>query len=125
MLHNTLYFYFARTPAMKKPALLSALLFVCVLIFTVKLNAQSTFQKAYGGSSTEFGYSIKPTYDSGYVMLGSSMSFMGGYYDMVLIKFDKFHNMQWSRAYGDGPQQGNNIAYEIIQTTDSAFVISG
>ena len=37
-------------------------------------NAQITFQKKYGGVSSETGYSVKQTFDGGYIMSKQSLT---------------------------------------------------
>lgn len=102
-----------------------AFLFTCVVLLpALNTTAQITMQRAYGGTQPDYGYCIRPTFDSGYVLTGATSSFNAGFYDIFLIKLDKYYNVQWSRVYGDGPLQGNNQGYETIQTTDSGFVIA-
>ncbi len=77
--------------------------------------------KTYGGSSSDYGHSIKETADSGFVIAGYSNSFgIGG--DVYLIRTDADGNHLWSKTYGG---TGTDIGWSVQQTLDGGFAIGG
>ena len=63
-------------------------------IYLLKVDSNGTFQwsKAIGGIGIEWGYSVKQTFDKGYVVAGYTNSFGNGGYDMYLVKTDSAGN---------------------------------
>ena len=99
-------------------------------LFVVKLDHNGSFEweKCYGGSGMEIGYSILETFDGGYLLAGSTNSNDGdvfgakGNFDAWIVKIDSIGNIQWSKCYGGSMI---DIAYSIIQTADGCFVFTG
>jgi hypothetical protein len=54
--------------------------------------AQITFQKTFGGTAADLGYSIQQTMDGGYIITGYAYSFGSGFSDVYLIKIDTNRN---------------------------------
>ena len=86
------------------------------------------WEKSLGGTYIDNAYSIKQTFDSGYIVAGSSSSIDGdvsgnhGAGDAWLVKLDYAGIIQWQHCYG-----GTNWEWSasIIQTTDSGYVFTG
>ena len=89
---------------MKKILLLS-------IIFITKLNvnAQTTFQKAYGGLAMDEAKSVRQTTDGGYILGGRSGSNsspdksennLGFGYDYWVVKLNAGGIMQWENTIG-------------------------
>ncbi len=84
--------------------------------------------KCYGGSQSDYAYSIQQTTDSGYIVGGYSESNDGdvngnkGGYDYWILKLDKNGDTLWTKSYG-----GSNAEYtrSIKQTTDGGYIIAG
>jgi hypothetical protein len=103
-----------------------------ILIFILRSFAQAPsiqWQKSYGGSSYDYGYSIQQTtFDNGYVMLGNTESNDGdisgnhGLDDYVVIKTNSSGVLQWQKSYG-----GTNyeVGTCIKQTPDGGFILCG
>jgi hypothetical protein len=85
-------------------------------------QAQTQFQLAIGGAGGDRAYSIIRTTDGGYAMAGYTDSFVGGNFDMYIVKLDSSGNLQWSRTVGG---TGIDVAYSIIQTTDGGYAVAG
>ncbi|MBI4931290.1 MAG: T9SS type A sorting domain-containing protein [Bacteroidetes bacterium] len=68
---------------MKKLFLISTIF----LTLTVA-HGQTTFQKTYGGTNADVGYSVEQTSDGGFVIAGYTPSFGAGNNDVYLIKTD-------------------------------------
>lgn len=83
-----------------------------------------TFQKTYGGTGIDQGYFIRQTFDSGYIITGSTQSYgAGGLFDDVyLIRIDENGDTLWTKTYGG---EVYSYGYSVEQTSDSGFVITG
>lgn len=98
------------------------------LVFTMLLSvnfifAQSVmFAKKYGGSGYDYGYSVKQTFDNGYIIAGSTTSYGSGGSDAYLVKIDSNGYQMWNQLFG-----GINIdkGFSIKETNDSGLVIAG
>jgi hypothetical protein len=82
------------------------------------------WNKTYGGSSNDVGYSVKQTSDRGYVIVGRSNSYASYSYDFWVIKIDSNGIEQWNRSY-DFNNGVADIGRSIIQTNDNGYIIIG
>ena len=88
------------------------------------------WQHNYGGSLQDRGYSIAPTSDGGYIVLGETRSsdgmvvgFHGGVtYDLWVLKLDDAGVIEWQRCLGGS---GPETAGEIAQTLDGGYILVG
>jgi len=89
------------------------------------------WQKCYGGTKDDAAKSIIQTFDKGFIIAGVSVSNDGdvtGHHggissgDYWVVKIDTIGNIQWQNSLG-----GNafDVAYSIIESLDSGFVIAG
>lgn len=98
------------------------LLFIFSLLSTF-LNAQTTFQKVYGGSAAENGNYVIQTTDGGYIMAGSTTSFGEGGRDVYVVKTNAAGDVQWTKTFGGALD--NDYGYCIQQTSDGGYIVSG
>lgn len=93
-------------------------------IWLIKINSKGFEQwnKTFGGSSSDYGYSVKQTLDGGYIIVGDTTSYSIGGSDVWLIKTDNYGNMEWYRTYGD---IYGDSGESVQQTTDGGFIITG
>ena len=80
------------------------------------------WQKTFGGSSNDKGYSVQQTADGGYIIAGYTSSFGAGYRDVYLIKTDPNGNSQWQKTFGGS---ASDEAYSVQQTADGGYIIAG
>ncbi len=93
-------------------------------VYLVKTDSlgNEQWEKTYGGSDYDFGYSIAITSEGGYLVLGTTYSYGIGQYSMYLIKTDNLGNKLWQRIYGGSLQDyGNSIAI----ATDGGYLLGG
>jgi len=92
--------------------------------YLLKVDSMCNYEwsKALGGSNNDWGYSIKQTFDKGFIIATSSNSYGNGGYDAVLMKRDSLGGFVWKKTYG-GPDW--DFAYSVVQTYDSGYVFCG
>ncbi len=102
-----------------------------ILILIILLSActfaqpqqpDTLWTRTFGGSSSDYGYSVQQTLDGGFIVTGSTRSYSALNRDVYLIKTDPFGNQQWYRTFG-----GNHgdESYSVQQTMDNGFIILG
>jgi len=98
--------------------------------WAVKLDTVGNiqWQKCYGGSQLEQGFSVTQTSDAGYIIAGGTLSNNGdvsgnhGNEDLWIVKIDTAGTMQWQKCLG-GTQQDR--AHCINQTFDNGYIVTG
>ncbi len=86
------------------------------------------WQKSIGGINDDFCYSIKPTFDGGYLVAGSSNSNNGnniqnhGLSDCLIFKLNSLGNVLWNKNYGG---TRDDVAWSIKETNDGGFIFLG
>lgn len=112
---------------MKAFTFTSLLLFLSTTIFAQAPSIE--WQKSLGGTGQEYGYCIKQTNDGGYIMVGESVSPVGGMitnnygnYDCWVVKLDNTGSVQWQKSLGGS---GYDRGYSVQQTADGGFIVGG
>jgi hypothetical protein len=85
-------------------------------------NGDTQWTRTYGGSSWDYGETVRQTFDGGYIIAGSTWSWGAGRTDAWLVKTDAAGDTQWTRVYGGSEYEG---FWDILQTSDSGYVCSG
>jgi hypothetical protein len=93
-------------------------------VYLIKTNASGNtlWQRTYGGSSYDYGYSVWQTADTGYIIVGETDSYGAGGGDVYLIKTNALGDTLWTRTYG-----GSTLdeGYSVQQTRDRGYIIAG
>lgn len=77
--------------------------------------------KQYGGDSTDFGYDIQLTSDSGFIIVGTT-TINKISKDIYLIKVDSSGTVEWEKTFGGtGTEEGQSVR----QTNDKGYIIAG
>lgn len=112
------------SPAVKN-RLYTVILFVAVAMMGSISSGFSqgiNFELVYGTKNYDDAKGVIQTYDSGYVVVGSTSGFGHGLSDLYLTKISKQGNVGWQQTFGGaGVDKGNTV----ISTPDSGFVIAG
>jgi predicted secreted protein len=85
-------------------------------------NGNKTWDKTFGGTSDDAGWSVQQTSDGGYVIAGSTSSYGAGGEDVWLIKIDSNGNKAWDKTFGGTSFDDGE---SVQQTSDSGYVIAG
>ena len=102
--------------------------------YVVKFDGSGAleWQKLYGGQSWDRAYSIKPTADGGYIMVGYSGSSdipdapLNGFNDMYVLKLDSQGAVEWQKLYGSSVSGENtNHAFAVEPTNDGGYIVVG
>jgi len=96
----------------------------------IKLDSLGSleWEKNYGGSGSDYGYTIQQTAEGGYIGVGFTYSNnwnVGENYggsDYWIVKLDALGNLEWEKNYGgtDGDR-----AYSVQQTIDGGYTVVG
>jgi hypothetical protein len=100
--------------------------------WVVKLNDTGTieWQKTIGGNEGEYLNSIRQTYDSGYILGGTSYSNISGNKtdnsfgndDYWVVKLNDLGTIEWQKTIGGSSK---DLLNSINQTKDSAYILGG
>lgn len=98
--------------------------------WVVKTNASGSidWEKSYGGTGFDYGYSIQQTTDGGFIVAGYSESNDGdvllnnGGGDSWIMKLNNTGVIQWQKNYGGSM---NDNAQCIRQTIDGGYIVAG
>jgi len=98
------------------------LYFFYFLLQPVNSFSQTSFERTYGGASSEIGYSVQQTQDGGYIVGGKTKSFGAGKDDVYLIRTDSLGDTLWTRTYGGADE---DRCYSLDVTQDGGFILTG
>jgi len=80
------------------------------------------WNKTFGGSNLDRGYSVQQTADGGYILAGETRSYGDINGDAWLIKTDVDGKEQWNKKFG---RIYNDCANSVQQTSDGGYIIAG
>lgn len=88
-------------------------------VWLIKADADGNkvWDRTFGGGRNDVGRSVVQAADGGYVVVGESLSFGGGY-QIYLLKTDASGNTMWEKTVKEG------TAYAVKETSDGGFVIA-
>jgi len=76
--------------------------------YVIKTDTSGALQweKTYGGTGDNAGYTIHQTLDNGFIMAGGSSDFGIGEYSGWVVKTDSLGEIEWDEAYGTSGSDG-------------------
>ena len=93
-------------------------------IWLLRLNAvgNTLWEKNYGGTGTEQGYSIIETSDEGF-LIGGYQSYRKSFKaDMLLVKVDRNGKGVWRKAI---KSPGNDVIEAVLETDEGDYLVAG
>ena len=93
-------------------------------LWLIKTNNEGIkeWDKTFGGGEGDWGTSVQQTADNGFIILGHTLSFGNGYYDIFMIKTDSEGNEIWVKTFGGNEE---DFGYSVIQTSDGGYILVG
>ena len=85
-------------------------------------NGNQQWNRIFGQSGYESGYSVKQTQDGGYIITGETSSYGSGSADLWLIKTNAIGYEEWNKTFGG---TGNDRGRSVLQDTDSGYITCG
>jgi hypothetical protein len=94
-------------------------------LYLVKLDSNGivVWEKRFGGSGTDIGYSVIEVAGAGFVVAGTTGSFDPSQTpDVYLLRTDANGNLLWETHFGDTLTQ---YGYDVLEDANGDFVVSG
>lgn len=88
----------------------------------LKIGTLILWSKQIGGFQDDYAYSIQPTLDNHYVIVGNTTSYGAGRSDVYLIKIDTNGNVIWEKTYGGA---NDDYGYAVKNARDGGYIIVG
>ncbi len=85
-------------------------------------SGNMTWSQTIGGVGNDWGSSVQPTADGGYIIVGLTTSFGAGGSDVYLIKANASGNITWTQTIGG---VGNDSGSFVQPTADGGYIIVG
>ena len=92
-------------------------------VYLVKTDSLGNivWERTYGSTVGDNGFSVQQTLDGGYVVVGWSGA-GGGSEDVYLVKTDSLGNMLWEMLYGGSLE---DRGFSVQQTLDGGYIVTG
>ncbi len=93
--------------------------------FLIKTDSlgQTVWSKTYGGPDNNEFWSVRQTYDGGYIATGQTTGSQSNFYDTYLVKTDSNGDTLWTKHYKAPPLNYYGYGRDIIQTQDSGYAL--
>ncbi len=103
-----------------KAALITLLAGILLILVPVGVSAEPVveWEKTFGGSDNDYGWSVQQTSDGGYIIAGETRSYGTGYSDVYLVKTDPAGNLQWQKTFGES---SDDSGHSVQQTSDGGW----
>ncbi len=95
---------------------------LCGSVVLADLPPEPLWTKTFGGGLYEWGRYVEETDDGGTIIVGETLTYGPGHFDVWLIKTDSAGDTLWTRTYGG---LGEERCGTVQQTADGGYVIAG
>ena len=92
-----------------------------LLVIKTSLKGESIWKKYIGGKGEDYGWAIRQTDGSGFIVVGYTTSFGNGGMDVYLIRLDSIGDTLWTKTYGG---EGDEYGWDVRNTKDKGFIIA-
>lgn len=92
------------------------------ILATKSIAPEEEWNKTFGGSDGDKGYSVQQTSDGGYIVAGATRSFGVGWRDVYLVKTAENGDEEWNKTFGG---MDDDAGCSIQQTSDGGYIIAG
>jgi len=93
-----------------------------VWILNLDQNGNILWQRTYGGSSSDWAYSVQQTSDGEYIIGGYTSSFGIGKIDLWILKITDTGNISWQKTYGGSE---DDFISSVQQSSDEGYIVTG
>ena len=93
-----------------------------VYLLKTDSNGNIVWEKRFGGTPWDEGFSVQQTTDGGFIVVGETKSYGAGESDVWLIKTDNDGNEEWNKTFGSSDIDWGK---SVQQTSDSGYIIVG
>ena len=93
-------------------------------VWVLKLSSVGDveWERAYGGSNSDYGWSIQQTSDGGYIVSGDTYSFGDGSDNGWILKLSSSGSIEWQRIYGGSD---DDWLLNVQETSDGGYIACG
>jgi uncharacterized delta-60 repeat protein len=94
-------------------------------VWVLRLNPDDgtiKWQKAYGGTSVDWAYSVAAASDGDIIVAGYTYSFGAGEKDVWVLRLNPDGTIEWQKTYGG---TGVDLAYSVVEASDGDIVVAG
>lgn len=100
----------------------SIIIFFVILFVGLYGSEKKYWERTFGGTEREIGWSVQVTGDGGCIIGGLTHSFGAGQTDYYLIKVDSEGNMEWQRTFGT---EKRDMSIHVQNATDQGYILCG
>ncbi len=96
-------------------------------LWLVKVSSEGReeWNRTFGGSGEDAGYSVRQTLDRGYVVTGSTKSYGIGEERLWLLKTDPSGRKMWDRTFGGFVSSSGDGGWAVDETKDGGYIVAG
>ena len=92
------------------------------MVLRLDSSGNKVWAKSFGGAGYDLLYSVLPTDDGGFIVVGSTTSFGAGNYDVLMAKLDSSGNKIWAKSFGGSNREDAN---SVRETSDGGYIVIG
>ena len=96
-------------------------------LWLIKVDSlgEEQWDKVFGGSGEDVGYSVSQTRDGGYVVAGTTKSYGMGSEYLWLLRTDSNGTKLWDRTFGGFVSSSGDGAWSVNELKDGGYIITG